>query len=59
VESTFSAIRRKFGADVVSKNPTTMVIEVLRKIICPQPNVFDSGARNAWHRPGFLEGSGK
>ena len=34
VESTFSAIKRKFGADVVSKNPTAMVNEVLCKIIC-------------------------
>lgn len=31
---TFSAIKRKFGADVVSKNPTAMVNEVLCKIIC-------------------------
>jgi hypothetical protein len=34
VESTFSAIKRKFGADVVSKNPNAMVAEVLCKIIC-------------------------
>lgn len=34
VESTFSAIKRKFGADVVSKNPHAMVNEVLCKIIC-------------------------
>jgi transposase len=34
VESTFSAIKRKFGADVVSKNPTAMVNEVLCKLIC-------------------------
>lgn len=34
VESTFSAIKRKFGADVVSKNPTAMTNEVLAKIIC-------------------------
>ncbi|WP_020467844.1 transposase [Zavarzinella formosa] len=34
VESTFSAIKRKFGADVVSKAPTAMVNEVLCKIIC-------------------------
>ena len=34
VESTFSAIKRKFGADVVSKNPAAMVNEVLCKIIC-------------------------
>lgn len=33
VESTFSAIKRKFGADVVSKNPTAMVNEVLCKVI--------------------------
>lgn len=33
VESTFSAIKRKFGADVVSKTPTAMVNEVLCKII--------------------------
>jgi transposase len=34
VESTFSAIKRKFGADVVSKNPVAMVNETLTKIIC-------------------------
>ena len=34
IESTFSAIKRKFGADVVSKNPTAMENEVLCKIIC-------------------------
>jgi hypothetical protein len=34
VESTFSAIKRKFGADVVSKSPTAMVNEVLCKLIC-------------------------
>jgi hypothetical protein len=34
VESTFSAIKRKFGADVVSKNPVAMVNEVLCKLIC-------------------------
>ena len=34
VESTFSAIKRKFGHDVVSRCPTAMVAEVLCKIIC-------------------------
>ena len=34
VESTFSAIKRKFGADVVSKTPTAMTNEVICKIIC-------------------------
>lgn len=34
VESTFSAVKRKFGADVVSKNPDAMVNEVLCTIIC-------------------------
>jgi transposase len=34
VESTFSAIKRKFGANVVSKNPHAMTNEVLCKIIC-------------------------
>jgi transposase len=34
VESTFSAIKRKFGADVMSKNPIAMVNEVLCKVIC-------------------------
>ena len=34
VESTFSAIKRKFGADVVSKSQTAMVNEVLCKLIC-------------------------
>jgi hypothetical protein len=34
VESTFSAIKRKFGASVASKNDTAMVNEVLCKIPC-------------------------
>lgn len=34
VESTFSAIKRKFGDSVASKNPTAMVNEVLCKILC-------------------------
>lgn len=34
VESTFSAIKRMFGADVVRKAPVAMVNEVLCKIIC-------------------------
>ncbi len=34
IESTFSAIKRKFGADVVSKTETAMVNEVLAKLIC-------------------------
>jgi transposase len=34
VESTFSAIKRKFGASVASKNEIAMVNEVLCKIIC-------------------------
>ena len=34
VESTFSAIKRKFGDSVMSKNETAMVNEVLCKIIC-------------------------
>ncbi len=34
VESTFSAIKRKFGDSVMSKNPTAMVNEVLCKILC-------------------------
>ena len=33
VESTFSAIKRKFGPYVVSKNPTAMVNEVYCKVI--------------------------
>jgi hypothetical protein len=35
IESTFSAIKRKFGDSVSSKNPTAMVNEVLCKILCP------------------------
>jgi len=34
IESTFSAVKRKFGANVVSKNPVAMTNEVLCKIIC-------------------------
>lgn len=33
-ESTFSAIKRKFGDTVASKNPTAMVNEVLCKLLC-------------------------
>jgi transposase len=34
VESTFSAIKRKFGDSVMSKNDTAMVNETLCKILC-------------------------
>jgi transposase len=34
VESTFSAMKRKFGASVRSKNPTAQVNEVLCKALC-------------------------
>jgi transposase len=34
VESTFSAVKRKFGANVTSKNPLAMVNEVLCKLLC-------------------------
>lgn len=34
VESTFSAIKRKFGDSVLSKNDTAQVNEVLCKILC-------------------------
>jgi len=34
VESTFSAIKRKFGDSVASKNPVAMVNETLCKILC-------------------------
>jgi transposase len=34
VESTFSAIKRKFGGSVRSKNPTAQVNEVLCKALC-------------------------
>jgi transposase len=34
VESTFSAIKRKFGDTVMSRNDVAMVIEVLSKILC-------------------------
>ncbi len=34
VESTFSAIKRKFGSNVASKNDVAMVNEVLCKILC-------------------------
>jgi hypothetical protein len=34
VESTFSAIKRKFGDSVMSKNPVAMVNEVLCKVLC-------------------------
>jgi hypothetical protein len=34
VESTFSAIKRKFGDSVMSKNDAAMINEVLCKILC-------------------------
>jgi hypothetical protein len=34
VESTFSAVKRKFGAAVRSRNATAMVNEVLCKFLC-------------------------
>lgn len=34
VESTFSAVKRKFGGSVRSKNPTAQVNEVLCKALC-------------------------
>jgi hypothetical protein len=34
VESTFSAVKRKFGDSVMSKNDTAMVNEVLCKLLC-------------------------
>ncbi len=34
VESTFSAIKRKFGADVSSRTDVAMVNEVYAKLIC-------------------------
>src|ERR1700690_4579990 len=34
VESTFGAMKRKFGASVRSKNPTAQVNEVLCKALC-------------------------
>jgi hypothetical protein len=34
VESTFSAVKRKFGDSVISKSDTAMVNEVLCKFLC-------------------------
>ena len=34
VESTFSAVKRKFGDSVMSRNDTAMVNEVLCKFLC-------------------------
>src|SRR5207302_3487238 len=34
VESTFSAVKRKFGDSIRSRTPTAMVNEVLCKLIC-------------------------
>jgi hypothetical protein len=34
VESTFGAMKRKFGGSVRSKNPTAQVNEVLCKALC-------------------------
>lgn len=56
VESTFSAIKRKHGDSVMSKNPVAQVNECPLQNPLPQPNLSHSGTRNAWHHPDFLEG---
>ncbi|HET6884159.1 MAG TPA: transposase [Pirellulales bacterium] len=56
VERTFSAVKRKFGDAVMGKTDTAMTNEVLCKVPVPQPDLSDPRARDAWHRPDFLEG---
>jgi transposase len=40
VETTFSMLKRKFGASVRSKTPTAQVNEVLAKVICHNLSVL-------------------
>ena len=56
VESTFSAIKRKFGD---SRGEQDRYGDGQRSAVqapLPQPDLPDSRARNARHRAGFLEG---
>ena len=58
VESTFSAIKRKFGGAVRSKRFTAQVNEVLCKILCHNLSVPRSRDARAWDRAHFRGGGG-
>jgi hypothetical protein len=55
VESTFSAIKRKFGDAIRSKTDVAMVNEVLGKILCHNLCCLIQRAMRAWHRAGILD----
>jgi hypothetical protein len=58
VESTFSAIKRKFGDSVMSKTDAAMANEVLCKVLCHNLTCPISGTGDAWRRAGVLAGRG-
>ena len=55
VESTFSAVKRKFGdRSAMSSSDTAMVNEVLCKLLCHNLTCLIQERRNAGHRAGVL-----
>ena len=57
VESTFSAIKRKFGGSVRSKNQTAQVNEVLCKALCFNLSVLVHAIHELGIEPSFQRGS--
>jgi transposase len=55
VESTFSAMKRKFGSSVRSKNPTAQVNEVLCKALCYNLSVLVHAMHELGIDPSFSE----
>lgn len=55
VESTFSAVKRKFGASVRSKNETAQVNEVLCKCLCYNLSVLVHAMFELGIEPTFWE----
>lgn len=56
VESTFSMLKRKFGACIRSKTPTAQVNEVLCKVICHNLSVLVHSIYELGIAPTFWEG---
>jgi transposase len=54
VESTFSAIKRKFGSAVRSKQYTAQVNEILCKILCYNLSCLVHAMRELGVEPSFL-----
>lgn len=54
VESTFSAIKRKFGAAVRSKRFTAQVNEILCKVLCHNLSCLVHAMRELGIEPSFL-----